>query len=518
MIGGELDRMAMAVLQPGFEGTEPPAWLRRALAEGLGGVILFARNITRNVARDVTRNVVPDVTRNAAPDAAGDADAVGGTAALVAELRRERPDVVVAVDEEGGAVTRLEAATGSSWPGNMALGVAGDESLTRRVARQIGRMVAAAGITLDYAPVVDVNADPRNPVIGVRSFGSDPEEVARHGIAWIEGLQSAGVAACAKHFPGHGDTVTDSHLALPAVRASREVIERRDLPPFRAAIAAGVRAVMCGHLLVPAVDELPATLSRAVLTGLLREELGFDGLAVTDAIEMRAVAALHEPGEIAVRALAAGADAICVGVSSARGESVYALRDAITRAVREGRLAEERLAEAAGRVRDLAAWYDAQAEARAAAARDADEGLGLAAATAALRATPAEQAAPPLTKAPLVVHLAARPSQAVGRATPLKLGQAIEEILPGTVTVEVHDDGRLPDLSERARPLVIAVHDAVRHAWMRRLLDDALRARPDAVVVETGVPGPPAGRLYLATHGNSTASARAAARRLTGTV
>ncbi|MFF4128904.1 glycoside hydrolase family 3 protein [Microbispora rosea] len=518
MIGGELDRMAMAVLQPGFEGTEPPAWLRRALAEGLGGVILFARNITRNVARDVTRNVVPDVTRNAVRDAAGDADAVGGTAALVAELRRERPDVVVAVDEEGGAVTRLEAATGSSWPGNMALGVAGDESLTRRVARQIGRMVAAAGITLDYAPVVDVNADPRNPVIGVRSFGSDPEEVARHGVAWIEGLQSAGVAACAKHFPGHGDTVTDSHLALPAVRASREVIERRDLPPFRAAIAAGVRAVMCGHLLVPAVDELPATLSRAVLTGLLREELGFDGLAVTDAIEMRAVAALHEPGEIAVRALAAGADAICVGVSSARGESVYALRDAITRAVREGRLAEERLAEAAGRVRDLAAWYDAQAEARAAAARDADEGLGLAAATAALRATPAEQAAPPLTKAPLVVHLAARPSQAVGRATPLKLGQAIEEILPGTVTAEVHDDGRLPDLSETARPLVIAVHDAVRHAWMRRLLDDALRARPDAVVVETGVPGPPAGRLYLATHGNSTASARAAARRLTGTV
>ncbi|MBD3142572.1 glycoside hydrolase family 3 protein [Microbispora bryophytorum] len=501
--GGELDRLAMAVLQPGFEGTEPPDWLRRALGEGLGGVVLFARNIARNVARNNARDVARD-------------NACGSVAALAADLRRERPDVVVAVDEEGGAVTRLEAATGSSWPGNLALGVAGDESLTRRVARQIGRMVAAAGITLDYAPVVDVNADPRNPVIGVRSFGSDPEEVGRHGAAWIEGLQSAGVAACAKHFPGHGDTVTDSHLALPAVPASREVIERRDLPPFRAAIAAGVRAVMCGHLLVPAVDALPATLSRAVLTGLLREELGFDGLVVTDAIEMRAVAALHEPGEIAVRALAAGADAICVGVSSARGESVYALRDAITGAVRDGRLAEERLAEAAGRVRDLAAWYDARAEARAAVARDADEGLGLAAATAALRATPAEQAAAPLTKAPLVVHLAARPSQAVGRATPLKVGQAIEEILPGTVTAEVDGDGHLPDLSEAGRPLVIVVHDAVRHAWMRRLLEEALRARPDAVVVETGMPGPPAGRLYLTTHGNSTASARAAARRLTG--
>ncbi|WP_327045940.1 glycoside hydrolase family 3 protein [Microbispora sp. NBC_01189] len=554
--GDGLDRLAMAVLQPGFEGTEPPAWLLRALADGLGGVVLFARNVTRAAPRAAPRAGGPGPADRAAggavPGAAGPADAGDGTRALVAALRRERPDVIVAVDEEGGSVTRLEAATGSSWPGNLALGVADDESLTRRVGRQIGRMVAAAGVTLDYAPVVDVNADPRNPVIGVRSFGSDPEAVGRHGAAWIEGLQSAGVAACAKHFPGHGDTVTDSHLALPAVRASREVIERRDLPPFRAAIAAGVRAVMCGHLLVPAVDVLPATLSRTVLTGLLREEMGFGGLVVTDAIEMRAVAALHAPGEIAVRALAAGADAICVGVSSAGGESVYALRDAITAAVREGRLKEDRLAEAAGRVRDLAAWYDARADDRAAAAGDADEDLGLAAAAAALRVTTgptaATRAAPPtpttpaapieaavggigeragpgvLTRAPLVVSMAARPSQAVGRVTPLTLGQALAEILPGTVTAEVTDEvnyeeaapGLLALLGDTGRPLVIAVHDAVRHAWMRRLLEEALRARPDAVVVETGVPGTPAGRLYLATHGNSAASARAAARWLAG--
>ncbi|WP_310740509.1 glycoside hydrolase family 3 protein [Microbispora sp. H10885] len=556
--GDGLDRLAMAVLQPGFDGTEPPDWLLRALADGLGGVVLFARNVTSAAPRTADRSGDRDGTGAAGGPSPGPGPvdgAVGGagdgTSALVAALRRERPDVVVAVDEEGGSVTRLEAATGSSWPGNLALGVADDESLTRRVGRQIGRMVAAAGVTLDYAPVVDVNADPRNPVIGVRSFGSDPEAVGRHGAAWIEGLQSAGVAACAKHFPGHGDTVTDSHLALPAVRAAREVIERRDLPPFRAAIAAGVRAVMCGHLLVPAVDALPATLSRAVLTGLLREEMGFGGLVVTDAIEMRAVAALHDPGEIAVRALAAGADAICVGVSSARGESVYALRDAITAAVREGRLKEDRLAEAAGRVRDLAAWYDARAGDRAAAAGDADEGLGLAAATAALRVTPGptgptgpsatgpatpaapaegaaratgatEEAVGPgvLTRAPLVVSMTARPSQAVGRVTPLTLGQALAEILPGTTTAEVNDEddvpGLLATLGDTGRPLVIAVHDAVRHAWMRRLLEEALRARPDAVVVETGVPGTPAGRLYLATHGNSTASARAAARWLAG--
>ncbi|GII58336.1 hydrolase [Planotetraspora thailandica] len=491
----ELDRMAMTVLQPGFEGTTPPAWLRRALADGLGGAVLFTRNL---------------------------ADP-GQTAALVAALREDNPAVVVAVDEEGGAITRLEARTGSSWPGNLALGVAGDVRLTRAVAHQIGRLLAAADITLDYAPVVDVNADPRNPVIGVRSFGSDPERVARHAVAWIEGLQSAGVAACAKHFPGHGDTVTDSHVALPTVRAPRDVLERRDLVPFRAAVAAGVDAIMCGHLVVPALDpELnPATLSRAMMTGLLRDELGFGGLVVTDAIEMRAVASLHPPEEIAVRALAAGADAICVGVSSPEGESVYALRDAIAAAVRDGRLPGERLAEAAGRVLDLARRHAEQAPARAAAGVAEGgangDGLGLAAATAALRAVgvPGATSRPVLRTAPLVVEMTARPTQAVGRAAPVRVGAAIEEALPGTTLVEVAEGGSLPDLTDTRRPLVVVVRDAARHTWIRRLLEHAVRARPDAVVVETGVPGTPAGAVYLATYGASAASARAAARWLT---
>ncbi len=488
---GELGRLAMTVLQPGFEGTAPPDWLRRALAEGLGGVVLFARNIADPAQ----------------------------TAELSAALRADNPEAIVAVDEEGGTVTRLEAGTGSSWPGNLALGVAGDVRLTERVARQIGRLVGAAGITLDYAPVVDVNADQLNPVIGIRSFGADPEEVSRHAVAWINGLQGAGVAACAKHFPGHGATRSDSHLELPTVEAPREVLDLRDLPPFRAAIEAGVQAIMCGHLLVPALDEVPATLSRAVLTGLLRDELGFEGMLVTDAIEMRAVAALHEPGEIAVRALAAGVDAICVGRSSPGGESVYELRDAIVEAVREGRLAEERLAQAAGRVRRLARWHAAQANARAAAAADADEGLGEAAAAAALRMTGAA-ARPVLRAAPLVVQISARLTEAVGPTVGSRragLAAAIAEILPGTLRAEIGEGDGLPDLAAAAgRPVVLAVHDAVRHAWMRRLVAEAVRARPDTVVVETGVPGPPAGAVYLATHGDSAASMRAAARRLTG--
>ncbi|MFC7716958.1 glycoside hydrolase family 3 N-terminal domain-containing protein [Nonomuraea recticatena] len=262
----DLYRLAMAVLQPGFEGTTAPDWLKKALSDGLGGAVLFARNVSP------------------------------GTAGLVAELRAENPAVVVAIDEEGGVVTRLEAREGSSFPGNRALGVVDDVALTERVGRQIGRLLAETGITLNYAPSVDVNANPANPVIGIRSFGPTPELVARHSVAYVKGVQAAGVAACAKHFPGHGDTVADSHLELPTVHASLDQLCARDLPPFEAAIRAGVRSVMSAHLLIPALDpEGPATLSRTILTGLLREELGFDGMVVTDAIEMKAVAAMYPP-------------------------------------------------------------------------------------------------------------------------------------------------------------------------------------------------------------------------------
>ncbi|WP_424531375.1 glycoside hydrolase family 3 protein [Sphaerisporangium viridialbum] len=493
----DLDRLAATVLQPGFEGTTPPGWLLRQLADGLGGVVLFARNIS------------------------------GDTAGLVRRIREENPQVVVAVDEEGGTVTRLEAATGSSWPGNAALGLVDDLGRTERTGREIGSLLNATGITLDYAPDVDVNADPDNPVIGIRSFGSDPDLVARHAAAWISGLQSAGVAACAKHFPGHGDTVTDSHLALPAVHASRELLERRDLPPFRAAVAAGVRAIMCGHLLVPSLDPgLPATLSPRVLTGLLREELGFEGLLVTDAIEMKAVTALMPQPRIAVRALAAGADAICVGASSPGGENVSELRAAIVRAVHEGALDEARLAEAAGRVRALAAWHEREEHVERVAGRaadielDAEHGvslLGLDTARRALRATPdaGSLARPVLTRAPLVIEMSARPHQAIGGAVPYGPGEALAATLPGTarttLTPALHD---LPELGDS--PLVVVTHDAHRHAWMARALAEVVRRRPDAIVVEMGLPGTPTGAVYLTTGGNSRVSALAAAEWLTG--
>ncbi|MEU3166518.1 glycoside hydrolase family 3 N-terminal domain-containing protein [Streptosporangium sp. NPDC006930] len=493
----DLARLAMTVLQPGFDGTEPPGWLLRALGEeGLGGTVLFARNLT----------------------------GLGHTADLVARLRAENPATVIAVDEEGGSVTRLQASRGSSWPGNRALGVGDDVEATRLVAQEIGRLLASADITLDYAPVADVNANPVNPVIGVRSFGADAELVSRHTAAWISGLQGTGVAACAKHFPGHGDTHTDSHHALPTLHASPRLLAERDLPPFRTAVAAGVRAVMCGHLLIPALDpENPATLSRRIVTGLLREEMGFTGMIVTDAIEMRAVAALHPPGEIAVRALAAGADAICAGISSPGGENVHELRDAIVDAVREGRLGEDRLAEAASRVLALSGWYasDAAARARAAgiAARDAGgegEELGLRTARAAIRVT-STAAAAVLSGPPLVVDIAPRLSEAVEPGTLTGLIGAFAELLPGTVghvvTVEAPE---LPDLGDESRPLVMVVHDAGRHPWVGELLARAVALRPDTVVIETGMPGDPTGAVYVTTNGISRASARAVARWLTG--
>ncbi|TML55056.1 MAG: glycoside hydrolase family 3 protein, partial [Actinobacteria bacterium] len=314
-----LEPAAAACLFPGFDGLTAPEWVRR---RGYGGVVLFARNV-----RDPEQ---------------------------VAELTSSLARLLVAVDEEGGDVTRLEAADGSSFPGNLALGAVDDVALTRRVAAAIGGELAAVGVNFDLAPVADLIVDPANPIVGVRSFGSDPALVSRHVSAFVEGLQSVGVAACAKHFPGHGESLADSHLELPSVETDRETLYARALPPFAAAVEAGVRAVMTAHIRFTALDGEPATLSAKVI-GLLRSELGFGGLVMTDALEMRAITATAGLEGGAVRALAAGADALCLGADLAP-EQVEAVKAAIVAAVREGRLPEERLLEAASHVAETAAW------------------------------------------------------------------------------------------------------------------------------------------------------------------
>ncbi|MCK7624032.1 glycoside hydrolase family 3 protein [Streptomyces sp. RS10V-4] len=495
-----LTRDALAVLQPGFPGTTAPDWLLRRLDEGLVSVALFGRNVR-------------------SPEQ---------LAALCGQLRRAREDLLVAIDEEGGDVTRLEVRGGSSFPGNLALGAVDDTELTRDVARELGRRLADCGITFNWAPSADVNSDPRNPVIGVRSFGADPHLVARHTAAYIEGLQSAGVAACAKHFPGHGDTAVDSHHDLPRVTADLATLQDRELVPFRAAIAAGTRAVMSAHLLLPAVDpERPATLSPAALTGLLRAPeaeggLGFDGLIVTDGIEMRAISATYGIERGSVLALAAGADAICVGGGLSDEDTVLRLRDALVRAVRDGELPAERLADAAARVRALAHWTRVAGAGEGAAPAP---GIGLAAARRALRLTATAPYAP-LTEPAYVAAFTPLANIAVGDETPWGLAAELTRLLPGTGTATYTADQAAAGTSALVetlltaageRPVVAVVRDLHRHPWMADALHALLAARPGTAVVEMGVPqAPPQGAPHLATHGAARVCAQAAAEALTG--
>ncbi|MFG2717598.1 glycoside hydrolase family 3 protein [Streptomyces sp. NPDC048416] len=494
-----LTRDALAVLQPGFTGTTAPDWVLRRIGEGLASVGLFGRNIV----------TAPQV------------------AALTAQLRAERDDVLVAIDEEGGDVTRIEVRTGSSFPGNLALGSVDDLDLTRAVARELGRRLAECGVNLNWAPSADVNSNPDNPIIGVRAFGADTALVARHTAAYIEGLQAAGVAACTKHFPGHGDTNVDSHHAMPRIDVDLDTLHRRELVPFRAAISAGSKSVMSAHILLPALDpDRPATLSPRILTGLLRDELGYDGLIVSDAVEMQAIAGTVGIERGSVLAIAAGADALCVGGGLCDEGTVLRLRDALVTAVRDGELAEERLADAAARVRALAAWAQRArgdvtgpgAAVQEGTAPGTDSDIGLVAARRAARVTVAPSWRP-LTSAPYVATFTPVMNIAVSSETPWSIGAELAALLPGTESGTYGADAAAADVLAAAggRRIVAVVRDEHRHPWMAAALDALLAARPDTVVVEMGVPrATPRGALHIATHGAARVCGRAAAEAVAG--
>ncbi|MFJ1593207.1 glycoside hydrolase family 3 protein [Kitasatospora albolonga] len=497
-----LTRDALAVLQPGFTGTTAPDWLLRRVGEGLSSVGLFGRNIE-----------TPEQL-----------------AALTARLRSERDDVLVAIDEEGGDVTRLEVRHGSSFPGNFALGSIDDVDLTRAVAQELGRRLAECGVNLNWAPSADVNSNPGNPVIGVRSFGADTRLVARHTAAYVEGLQAAGVAACTKHFPGHGDTAVDSHLAMPRIDVDLDTLHARELVPFRAAIAAGSKSVMSAHILLPALDpDRPATLSPQILTGLLRQELGYDGLIVTDGVEMEAISKTYGIERGSVLAIAAGADAICVGGGLADEETVLALRDALVAAVRGGELSEERLADAAARVRALASWTQgargvvpepgAAVQEGTAPGTGVSSDIGLVAARRAVRVTGSGDR---LTEPGHLVEFATEANIAVGDETPWGIAAGLSAALPGTTTATYTDESADPAADAVAaageRRIVAVVRDEHRHSWMAEALDALLAARPDTIVVEMGLPeAAPRGALHVATYGASRVCGQAAVEAVTGT-
>lgn len=306
----------------GFDGSSPTAEVAALVDRGVRTVILFARN-------------------------AGEREEVVRTIAGVKALAPSPDDpIMVCVDQEGGRTVRFRE--GFDPPPSMReIGRGGPEA-----AAEIGSRLAAdlrpVGIDLDLAPVVDVDSNPANPVIGERSFGGDPEEVGSCGAALVRAMQAGGVAACAKHFPGHGDTDSDSHHDLPVLRHGRGRLDRVELPPFRAVIEAGVAAIMTTHVVFEAMDPgVPATMSRAAIDGLLRTELGFDGVVISDDLEMAAIAELPELegdlGEAAVRAVDAGVDLVLCCHQPARQARVV---EAVAAAIDSGRLSEDRIRDA----------------------------------------------------------------------------------------------------------------------------------------------------------------------------
>ena len=361
-------RKAGQRLMVGFQGHEASADVKNMIHDyGAGSVILFARNV-------------------ASPEQ---------LAELVRELQTEARaaghdlPLLVSVDQEGGRVARMRAPW-TEWPPLRALGRQGSEETARKMGEALAAELHACGIRLDFAPVVDVDTNPKNPVIGDRSFGADPDLVGRLGAAMIRGLQGGGVAACAKHFPGHGDTDVDSHLDLPTVEHSRSRLEDVELRPFRKAIEAGVASIMTAHVLVRALDEeVPATLSPRVIDGLLRRELKYDGVVVSDDLEMKAVAKRWAPGPLAVLAAKAGCDLL--PVCATHDMQVESL-EGLVKAVESGEISWKAMDEACGRMRRLKEsfllpWRDpdpksaraaAGAGERVALARDIAEQAGMA--------------------------------------------------------------------------------------------------------------------------------------------
>ncbi len=328
----DLHRLAASVLVVGFDGQALTAEARELVAQGVCGAILFKRNV-------------------------GEA---AQTAALCAELKQEaRRPFLLCVDQEGGRVARLRGGSFTEVPPMRAIGSRSDEALAQDVGRLLAREVRAAGFDVDFAPVLDVDTNPANPVIGDRSLAREAEAVARLGVALAKGIESEGVASCGKHFPGHGDTAQDSHLTLPRLPHDMKRLREVELVPFAAYARARLAAIMTAHVVFEALDpEIPATFSEKVLTGLLRQELRFEGVVVSDDLEMKAVADRYPMDEAAVLSVAAGVDLLLVCHKPERQQKVI---DGLAHEAEQSQAFRKRLEDAARRVEDLRARFAAPA-------------------------------------------------------------------------------------------------------------------------------------------------------------
>ncbi|MEV5311568.1 glycoside hydrolase family 3 N-terminal domain-containing protein [Streptomyces sp. NPDC052610] len=445
-----------------------------------------------------------------------------------------RLPLLISTDQEHGIVARI-GKPATLFPGAMAIGAGGSRTDARTLGRIAGKELRAMGVRQDYSPVADVNVNPANPVIGVRSFGADPRAVARLVAAEVAGYQRSGVAATAKHFPGHGDTETDSHYGFPVIKHTREQWETLDAPSFRAAIEAGIDSIMTAHILFPALDDSgdPATLSRPVLTGILREQLGYDGVVVTDSLDMAGVRQKYGDERVPVLALKAGVDQL---LNAPRLDLAW---NAVLKAVQDGELTEERLEESILRVLRLKArlgllddpWTDTDRVDRtvgtpvhlAAADRIAEHTTTLLANEGALlplspAETPrllvvgADPASPSGTTGPPTGVLAAALTELGFTATALSTGTA-----PSAAVVE-----RAVAAAGDADAVVVATYNVTAASTQKTLVERLLATGRPVVAVAIRNPYDiahlPGVRAYLATYSWTDVEVRAAARTIAGTV
>lgn len=492
----------------GFDGTaihEAPA----DFIADLSGAILFQRNLR---------------------DAAQSRALVDG---LQAARRSGSPPLLIAADQEGGTVSRLYP-FGTPTPSAMALGASGDPSLTEATYALAGEELSSLGINLDFAPVADVNSNRNNPVIGVRSFGAQPQVVGQHVVAAIRGLRRSGVASTAKHFPGHGDTTVDSHFDLPVISRDLGQLRAVELRPFRAAIDTRVDVVMIAHIAFPALDPAgtPATLSRAVITGLLREELGFDGVVCTDCMEMKPIATQYAPGAAAVRAVAAGADLVLFSSSLEAAKGALA---ALRAAVLDGTLDTtqiERSLERTGALRKAVAVRAADAAALERVGSPAHRAQARAAALRAITLVRDPQQLVPLRAAAgeriLVVHFVggeSTPAEHGARAT-TALGAALSAG-PARVHEQVrgadpagHEYKQLLMAAGSAAAIVCVTYRAALHPLQARAVADLVLFGKPVIVVMAREPYDidvlPAEASIIAAYGDDESAMAAVADVLLG--
>jgi beta-N-acetylhexosaminidase len=472
--------LAAACMLGSFVGTQAPPWVLRAVRDGLGGVLLFAQN------------VVDDVQ----------------VSELCEQLRGARADVVIAIDEEGGDVTRLDASRGSDTPCPAAFGFVDDVRLTADAYAALGRRVRSLGIDLTLAPCADINSNPRNPIIGVRSFGTTPELVSRHVVAAVEGFHDGGVSVCAKHFPGHGDTSADTHLGPALLAASMETLSRRELAPFAAAIDAGVDATLTAHLVANAFDDAPASVS-ALWTEHLRDVMGFDGVIITDALDMDAVAegrGVAGVADAAVRGLRAGADFLCLG-SNFDESMTNTVIDRVVAAIEDARIERTALDRSRRRIAVL--------HQRRSSSTSSD---GRAAQLVAERAIVVDGQLPSGPFAVLECH--PRGSMACFNVT-WGITDALSQRGWPAATITESDpiEPACAAVLEMAGnlPILVVVRDACVHPWQIAVIDALVDARPNSVVVaEFGWPSArrPGWAASVVTHGAARCSALALIDRL----